>query len=203
MRPLFLIAFVLVLSTNIRAQIILELLAGNRHVHYISYVQKDLDSTGKWNFFNLNRFTFNYKDNSRNTVAIEVQISYKFKRWLGLSTGGAFFGELFVPNIGLSLSLRNKKENLFLQMYPTLGITRRQLIPSVLGIFVYTSAIRKRLGLTSEIIFYSDPFKASQILRISVDYNAKIKLGIGADFSQNLETKNFTTSIGPFCRFNF
>jgi hypothetical protein len=110
----------LMVSLSIRAQIVLEALAGNKQAHYINYFDKDLDSTAKWNFFNLNRFTVNYKDKALNTVSIEGQLTYQFKPWIGVSAGGGFYGELFVPSIGLSLSYLNKKEDFFIQMYPTI-----------------------------------------------------------------------------------
>ena len=62
MRTFFLMTIFLMVSLSIRAQIVLEALAGNKQAHYINYFDKDLDSLAKWNFFNLNRFTVNYKE---------------------------------------------------------------------------------------------------------------------------------------------
>jgi len=77
-------------SHSIRAQIVLDALVGNKQAHYINYIDKDLDSAAKWNFFNLNRFTVNYNNKALNTVSIEGQLTYQFKPWLGLSVGGGF-----------------------------------------------------------------------------------------------------------------
>ena len=104
MRTFFLMTIFLLVGANLRSQNVLEVLAGNKQAHYINYFNKDLDSTAKWNFFNLNRFTVNYKDKALNNVSIEGQLTYQFKPWIGLSAGGGFYGELFVPTIGLSLS---------------------------------------------------------------------------------------------------
>ena len=203
MRKFFLMTIFLMVCLSIRAQNVLEVLAGNKQAHYINYFNKDLDSTAKWNFFNLNRFTVNYKDKALNNVSIEGQLTYQFKPWIGLSAGGGFYGELFVPTIGLSLSYMNKKEDFFIQMYPTIGFAEGQVAPSVLGIIGYSPKFSKNWGLSSQIIFSADPVEASQIIRIGANYKDKVQFGIGIDMLQNFETKNLNYNLGPFIRFNF
>jgi hypothetical protein len=176
MRTLFFISFFLMLSLSIRAQIVLEALVGNKQAHY---------------------------DKALNTVSIEGQLTYQFKPWIGLSAGGGFYGELCVPTIGLSLSYMNKKEDFFIQMYPTIGYLERQFAPSVLGLIGYTPKFSKTWGLSSQIIFSIDPIEAAQIVRIGVDYKEKIQFGIGVDMAQNFESKNLQYNLGPFIRYNF
>ncbi|MFN6077048.1 MAG: hypothetical protein ACK46Y_15920 [Fluviicola sp.] len=203
MRTLSVMTLFLMVSLSIRAQIIIETLAGNKQAHYINYIDKDLDSSGKWNFFNLNRFTVNYKDKTLNTVSIEGQLSYQLKPWLGLSAGGGFYGELFVPAIGLSLSYMNKKEDFFIQFYPTIVYVEKQFAPSLLGIIGYIPKFNKNWGLSSQIIFSVDPIEATQIVRIGADYKGKIQFGIGLDMTQNFDTRDLNFNIGPFVRYNF
>jgi hypothetical protein len=203
MRTFFLMTIFLLVGANLRSQNVLEVLAGNKQAHYINYFNKDLDSTAKWNFFNLNRFTVNYKDKALNNVSIEGQLTYQFKPWVGLSAGGGFYGELFVPTIGLSLSYMNKKEDFFIQIYPTIGFAEGQVAPSVLGIIGYSPKFSKNWGLSSQIIFSADPVEASQIIRIGANYKDKVQFGIGIDMLQNFETKNLNYNLGPFIRFNF
>lgn len=203
MRNLFLIVIFGLFTKNICSQITLETLAGNRQVHYINYIYKELDSAAKWNFFNLNRFTVNYKDKALNTVSIDGQLTYQFKPWFGLSAGGGFYGELFVPTIGLSLSYMNKKQDFFIQLYPTMVFVERQVAPSVLGLVGYTPKFTKTWGLSSQIIFSLDPVEAAQIVRFGADFEEKIQFGIGVDLTQNFESKNLNFNLGPFVRFNF
>ena len=73
MRTILFITFFSMISLSIRGQIALETLAGNQQAHYINYIDKDLDSTAKWNFFNLNRFTVNYKDFRHHWLYSKVQ----------------------------------------------------------------------------------------------------------------------------------
>ena len=203
MRTFFLMTIFLLVGANLRSQNVLEVLAGNKQAHYINYFNKDLDSTAKWNFFNLNRFTVNYKDKALNNVSIEGQLTYQFKPWIGLSAGGGFYGELFVPTIGLSLSYMNKKEDFFIQIYPTIGFAEGQVAPSVLGIIGYSPKFSKSWGLSSQIIFSADPVEASQIIRMGANYKDMVQFGIGIDMLQNFETKNSNYNFGPFIRFNF
>ena len=203
MRTFFLMTIFLLVGANLRSQNVLEVLAGNKQAHYINYFNKDLDSTAKWNFFNLNRFTVNYKDKALNNVSIEGQLTYQLKPWVGLSAGGGFYVELFVPTIGLSLSYMNKKEDFFIQIYPTIGFAEGQVAPSVLGIIGYSPKFSKNWGLSSQIIFSADPVEASQIIRIGANYKDKVQFGIGIDMLQNFETKNLNYNLGPFIRFNF
>jgi len=203
MKKLILVAILLFVTNHICAQDALEILGGNKHTHYINYFDKDLDSSGKWNFFNLNRFTVNYKDKILNTVSIEGQLTYQLKPWLGISIGGGFYEELFVPAIGLSLSYMNKKEDFFIQLYPTLVFVEGQVLPSILGLIGYTPKFSKTWGLSSQIIFSADPFEVAQIVRIGADYKEKIQFGIGTDITQNFESKNLNFNLGPFVRFIF
>lgn len=193
----------LMVSLSIRAQIVLEALAGNKQAHYINYFGKDLDSTAKWNFFNLNRFTVNYKDKALNNVSMEGQLTYQFKPWIGVSAGGGFYGELFVPSIGLSISYLNKKEDFFIQMYPTIGFAEGEVAPSILGLIGYTPKFSKSWGLSSQIIFSVDPIEASQIVRVGANYKEEVQFGIGIDMIQNFQTKILNFNLGPFIRFNF
>ncbi len=47
MRKFFLMTIFLMVCLSIRAQNVLEVLAGNQQAHYINYFDKDLDSTGE------------------------------------------------------------------------------------------------------------------------------------------------------------
>jgi hypothetical protein len=203
MRTLLFTAIFFMVSVYGHAQTVFEALAGNNQAHYINYMDKDLDSAAKWNYFNLNRFTVNYKDKALNTVSIEGQLTYQFKPWLGISAGAGFYGELLVPTIGFSLSFSNKKEDFFIQMYPTLGFVQNQVAPSILGLLGYTPKLSKSWGFSSQIIFSIDPNEASEIIRIGANYKDMTQFGLGVDMLQNFQTKTLNLNVGPFIRFNF
>jgi hypothetical protein len=186
----------------VRAQITIEGLGGNKYAHYISYTDKDLDSAKKWNYFNLNRFTVNYKNNALNTLSIEGQLTYQFKSWIGLATGGGFYDGFFIPTLGLSLSYSNEREDFFVQLYPTIGFFEKQIGPSLLGIIGYVPKLSKNWGISSQIIFSIDPSEVSQIVRFGLDYKYMMQFGLGIDMYQRLNTTTFNTNTGLFLRFN-
>ena len=198
------ILVILLLSSNmlVRAQITIEGLGGNKYAHYISYTDKDLDSAKKWNYFNLNRFTVNYKNNALNTLSIEGQLTYQFKSWIGLATGGGFYDGFFIPTLGLSLSYSNEREYFFIQLYPTIGFFEKQIGPSLLGIIGYVPKLSKNWGISSQIIFSIDPSEVSQIVRFGLDYKYMMQFGLGIDMYQRLNTTTFNTNTGLFLRFN-
>jgi len=203
MKKYLLVILLLSLNMLVRAQITIEGLAGNKYAHYISYTEKDLDSAKKWNYFNLNRFTVNYKNNAVNTVSIEGQLTYQFKPWIGLAAGGGFYGGFFIPTIGLSLAYSNESEDFFVQLYPTIGFFEKQFGPSVLGIIGYVPKLSKNWGISSQIIFSIDPIESAQIIRIGANYLNYIQFGLGLDTQQMFQTKQLNLNIGPFIRFNF
>jgi hypothetical protein len=185
-----------------RAQVACEALAGNRMVHYINYIDKDLDSLAKWNFFNLNRFTTGYDDGKQSSVSIEGQLTYQIQTWVGVSAGGGFYGKSFVPTLGLSLSYANQKGDFFVQVYPTMGFLGGQGVPSALGLVGYTPKIEDNWGVTSQLIFSFDPIESSQIIRVGASYKNKFQMGIGIDMLQQFETKLYSVNLGPFFRIN-
>jgi hypothetical protein len=97
----------------------------------------------------------------------------------------------------------NKKEDFFIQMYPSIGFAERQVAPSILGLVGYIPKFNKNWGLSSQVIFSVDPIEASQIIRIGADFKDNIQFGVGLDTQQNFETKKLDFNIGPFIRFNF
>lgn len=200
---LFFTTIFLMVNVTVRAQFAIDALAGHKNIHYINYFDNVLDSSRKFNFFNLNRITVNYKDKALNTVSIEGQFTYQFKPWIGISVGGGYYGEFLVPGIGLSLSYMNKKEDFFIQIYPTIGYVEKQVAPSILGLIGYTPKFSKRWGLSSQIIFSVDPIEAAQIVRIGGDYKDEIQFGIGIDNLQNFQTKILKFNLGPFIRYIF
>ena len=202
MNNFLLVTLMLSLNILVRGQITMEGLAGNHYAHYISYTDKDIDSTAKWNYFNLNRFTVNYNNNALNTVSIEGQLTYQFKPWIGLSTGGGFYGGFFIPTLGLSLSYANEREDFFIQLYPTIGFFEKQIGPSVLGFIGYVPKLSTNWGLSSQIIFSVDPSEVSQIVRFGLDYKYIIQFGLGLDMFQRFNTSTLNTNTGIFLRFN-
>lgn len=202
MRGFWMMVCFLCIAIGSRAQIACDFLAGNKMVHYINYIDRDLDSLGKWNFFNLNRFTAGYEDGKQNSVSIEGQLTYQIRSWIGVSAGGGFYGKSFVPTLGLSLSYANNTGDFFIQMYPTIGFSDGQGTPSALGLLAYNPKIGNDWGVASQLIFSFDFLESSQIIRVGASYKNKFQFGMGIDMLQQFEAKQYFRNVGPFFRIN-
>ncbi len=197
----FLIAIFLMAISSTYAQISNELLVGNRQAHYISYWQKDIDKLGKYNLFNLNRFVRDFKDVSYSNLSMDIQVSCRMNKWFGISTGAGYNGEIILPNIGFSLSFRNKKEDFFIEAFPTVGITK-QITPSIFAIVGYNPKIKHKWGLSNQLIFTLNVISSSQLIRLGLNFKDKFQFGIGADINYFYENKPSIYNFGAFIRLN-
>lgn len=203
MKKLLNTTLLMLVHCSVTAQFAIDVLAGNKNAHYLNYVSRDLDDAAKWNIFSLNRFTVHYEDRALNTGSIESQLTYQIIPWLGLTAGGGFYGELTLPSLGISLSYMNKKEDFFIQLYPTFVYVESQLSPGILGLIGYTPKLSKSCGLSLQILFSADPIEAVQIVRIGANYKEKIQFGVGTDMSQRIEAGPIRFNLGPFVRYTF
>lgn len=202
MRRLFLLCLI-VTALKINAQITLESLAGNDQLHYINYINQDLDSNSKWNYFNLNRFTYNYQDQTRNNISMEAQLTYQILPWIGISMGGGFYGELLIPSLGLGLGYLNKKEDFFLQLFPTIVYVEKQFAPSMLGLLNYSPKIGGNWGLSTQLLFSIDPVETAQLLRIGANFKEQLQFGLGIDLQKGWNSNSLYKNYGPFVRYTF
>lgn len=203
------------------AQIPTEVLIGNKQTQYISYWQKDLDTTGRFNLFTLSRFAIDYEDKAFNNFSIEGQLTYQIKNWIGISVGGGFEGEAFVPSIGLNLSYVNKKGDFFIETYPTLLLDDVKSF-NVLGLVGYTPQLNDTWSVFSQLIFstnlqidksvisaqrdilglFTAHQQSVQLLRIGLNYKQKFQFGIGTDFNQFFQNEGNFQNYGLFLRIN-
>jgi hypothetical protein len=211
----------LVITQRVVAQIPVETLAGNKQVHYLSYWQKDIDSAGKFNFFSLTRFALDYKDKSYNNFAIEGQLTYQIKDWIGISAGGGYEGENFVPTIGINLSFASAKGDFFIEAYPTINLGKVKSF-NLFGVAGYTPKFNSRWGLFSQLIFSTDlqidktsesPSRtilslftshqqSTQLIRLGLNYKEKYQFGLGADLNQFFQNQGNFKNMGVFVRVN-
>jgi hypothetical protein len=220
MRKIVIIVMTLISHLGL-AQMPVETLVGNKQTHFIGYWQKDIDSAGKFNFFSLNRFAIDREDKIYNNFAIEGQMTYQFKNWLGLSVGGAYAGNDFVPTVGLSLRYANEKGDFYLQSFPTVNLDKVKTF-NFFGIVGYTPKLNKTFGLFTQLIFstnlqldktqvmpdreilglFTGHNQSNQLLRIGLDYKEKVQFGFGADFNQFYKNQGNFSNMGVFIRMN-
>ncbi|MGD1842838.1 MAG: hypothetical protein ACFB0B_18355 [Thermonemataceae bacterium] len=203
------------------AQIPTEVLVGNRQTHYISYWQKDIDAAGKLNLFTFSRFAIDHRNSMYNNFSLEAQLTYQIKDWIGISAGGGYAGEDFMPAIGLSLSHASKKGDFFIEAYPTLLLDDVKAF-NVLGIVGYMPTLNDKWGLFTQLIFstnlqldktdfsptreilgvFTAHQQSSQLIRVGLNYKERFQFGIGADFNQFFQNTGNFQNVGLFVRMN-
>ena len=202
------------------AQIPFEVMVGNKQTLYLTYIQKDLDSLGRWNIFSQGLYAVNYKDPSLNSISIDNQLTFQFNNWLGISAGGSFDGLQFIPSLGLSFSYLNKKGDFSISAFPMVQLAK----PIALDLFAlvnYSPQFTKKWGLFSQFIMgtnlglqkeYPNQQKeimniftrhniSNQLLRIGLNYKQKFQFGVGADFAQFGMNEGTFKNFGVFLRY--
>lgn len=220
MKKYFLVAIFIMAIQHTFAQIPFEVMVGNKQTLYFAYMQKDLDSIGRWNIFSQGLYGVNYKDNSLNSISIDNQVTYQFNNWLGVSAGGSFDGLQFNPSLGLSLSYINKKGDFIITAFPTIQLAKPMAM-DLFALIIYSPQFNKKWGLFSQLIIGTNlglqkenPSQkkeilnvftrhniSNQLLRVGLNYKQKFQFGIGADFAQfGMNEGNFS-NFGIFLRY--
>ncbi len=197
------IFLLLVLSmVNVQAQTAFEILNGNQATHYMNYIQKDLDSAARWNIFSLNRFTSYYTLPNLSNMSQELQLTYQFNPWLGLSAGGGYYNNIFLPTIGLSLSYMNQSQDFFLQLYPTLTVLKNTVFPTLFGLIGYNPMFNEYWGISTQTIFSVEGQNSQWLIRVGANYKSRWQFGIGSDVNIQSTVPKLTNNYGLFVRFN-
>lgn len=220
MQKLILVAIFSMVTRYTFAQIPFEVMVGNKQSLYFAYIQKDLDSIGRWNIFSQGLYGVNYKESALNTISIDNQLTYQFNNWLGISAGGSFDGLQFIPSLGLSLGYLNKKGDFLISAFPMVQLAK----PTAFDLFAlinYSPEFNKKWGLFTQLIAgtnlglrkeYSDQKRevlniftrhniSNQLLRIGLNYKQKFQFGIGADFAQFGMNEGTFENFGIFLRY--
>ena len=220
MKAKFLAVILIMTVQHSFAQIPFEVMTGDKQTLYYAYIQKDLDSVGRWNIFSQSLYAINYKNKAQNSISIEGQVTYQFSNWLGLSAGGGFDGIEFVPTVGLSFGYLNKKGDFSISAFPMIQLSR----PVALDFFAlinYSPQFNKKWGVFSQLIagtnlglqkeypnqkrdvlnIFTRHNISNQLLRVGLNYKQKIQFGLGADFAQIGMKEGTFENFGVFIRY--
>lgn len=220
MRKTILIAIFAMATHYTFAQIPFEVMVGNKQTQYFAFIQKDIDSIGRWSIFSQSIFAINHKDSTLNSISIDGQLTYMFNNWLGVAAGGAYDGNRFNPTLGLSFTFVNKKRDFVITAFPIVQLAK----PIALDLFAlinYTPQFNKKWGLFSQFIlgtnlglqkedpnqkrevlnFFTRHNGSTQMLRIGLNYKQKFQIGLGTDLAQFGMSEGTFENFGVFVRF--
>jgi len=202
---LFLIIFASTIH-HTKAQIPVEILAGNNRLQHEFFFFKDLDNKHKFNLFSMARFAVDYEDETLNSSFMSSQITYNLSKSWGISGGGLYAENNFNPLLAVSYTYFNKKGDLFINIFPT-AIFNEEVEFEMFGLFFYTPKISKKFNLFSQLIFgttvnnhFEEHIFSYQQIRLGLDYKKLFQFGLGIDqnfFGTDLEYNN---NIGFFIR---
>jgi hypothetical protein len=202
------------------AQTPFEVMIGNKQTLYFAYIQKDLDSLGRWNIFSQGLYAVNYKDNTLNSISIDNQLTYQLNNWFGISAGGSFDGLQFNPSLGLSLGYLNKKGDFFITAFPTIQLAKPMTF-DFFALINYSPQLTEKWGLFFQLIIGTnlgvqkenttqkreilDIFTrhniSNQLLRAGLNYKQKFQFGIASDFVQFGMCEGAFENFGIFLRY--
>lgn len=192
------------LSQYAHAQIPFEVMVGHRQTQYYAFIQKNIDSSGQWNIFSQSFYSVHYTDVSLNAINIEGQITYQISDWFGISAGGGFDGNGFVPTIGLSVEYINEKQDFSATAFPTIQITK-PLALDVFALINFSPQFSHQWGLFSQAILGANvgtQYNSSlQWIRLGLNYERKFQFGLAADFIQIPQEQFFSDNFGFFLRY--
>ncbi len=219
MRNYFLVAIFIMATQYTFAQIPFEVMVGNKQTQYFAFIQKDIDSVGRWSIFSQSIFAINHKDSTLNSISVDGQLTYMLNNWLGVAAGGAFDGNRFNPTFGLSFTYINLKRDFVITAFPTVQLAK----PIALDLFAlvnYTPQFNKKWGVFSQFIlgtnlglqkdrpnqrrevlnFFTRHNASTQLLRVGLSYRQKFQFGVGADLAQFGMNEGSFENFGVFLR---
>jgi hypothetical protein len=205
MKQIISIFIILFAWQNLQAQIIYgEVFGGHKKAQHELLISKPIDSLGIISFFNLTYFTVDYKDRRIVDPFIYSVATFNFNHFIGIASGGYMTNQGFVPIAAVSLQYFNKKGDLYLNLFPTIELTKKPNY-EMFGLLVYNPVISKKLKFFSQLTFSTNfnfeqhNFSFQQI-RLGLDYKG-FQFGIGSDTQiptfRNPVSDELETTINP------
>lgn len=198
----------LLLSLTVKAQIPVEVMAGNKQIQHQFFFFKDLDANRKVNLFSMARFNRDYEEEAFNTSLISSQLTYNLTPNWGISTGASFINNDLSPLLAISYTYFSPKGDLFLSLFPSV-LLNEKVEYELSGIFMYTPKINEELRLFTQAIFATtlngqldQHLFSNQQFRVGISYKEQFQIGIGLDqsFINTGESHLTIRNIGVFLR---
>ncbi len=205
MRSYILLMVFVLGSTGLKAQIPVQLFAGDKATEFNFMWYGFPDKKEKFNLFNFTFFEADYDERSNNTYEIYQVITYNLTERWGIAGGGRFAANEFIPEAAISFQII--KEDLYLNLFPSVRYTPSLEEPgySLFGMITYTPKLNEKWSLFNQAFFEplfdnNGHVFSYQQLRVGLGYRSVFQFGLGANLSQVGDSFKNETNIGVFIR---
>lgn len=204
-------------SCTALAQVNAEWSAGQVHFQHFSFVESDLDSNGRFNFFGSTLYRAYYQNPSFNFVNVEAQLSMSIVPGLGVALGTSFDGRVPIVSTGLNLEWANKSEEVYIACYPVVQWADRSRL-DIFAIGGYEPKVKRTFAgfyqgvfgfnrhlftlTNSEAIRATpkQPMNIGVMLRLGINWRNKCQFGIAIDADAESNVQQGIVNIGLFFR---
>lgn len=185
-----------------------EVFVGHKGVAFELLNSNDLDSARRWNLFTIARFETSYEKDSLSTpdfYTVNPLLTYAFTKNIGLSAGGYYSFDQFVPQVALNITYFNEK-GLFLNLFPTLEVQENPNF-EIFGIINFSPRLSTNWKLYTQVLFGTN-FNTKehnisyQLIRVGLDYKG-FQFGLGGNIREFSSDWIYSGNYGVFIRKNF
>lgn len=192
--------FLVLFSMNARAQVSIQGYAGNKEAEVLGIYDKDFKS--RWNYFASGTVAYHYPSKKMSPEIYQNLTYYLGANW-GVSAGAHISEKDIMPSVGLGFAKENSAFGINFFPSLTYSFDAKEFGFGWYTLMEYTPRINERLNFYSMLIVESDfSFKehqaSNQVIRLGIENNKKIQLGIGSTVSQTGNDFDTDISFGIF-----
>lgn len=171
------------------AQIFVQTFAGHTGIEFNTILERGVSSDHKLNYFGYSYFYVDYLNKTDNAYEIYQVLNYELINNSGVSLGGSFSENEFIPQVGFYWHF--EKNFIELDIIPAVDYSFGSggISYSIFGFILHRKPIKNEWNLYNQLIFasnfdFSESHVSYQQLRIGLEYKNSLQFGIGVNFEE-------------------
>lgn len=204
----YFLAASLLLSQGVVAQIMPDVMIGNKATEYSFFWIAPVDQKHKWELFNYTFFSVDYQKQQRNAHEIYQAVTYKLNNNFGLAAVGRLTFNEFIPQAALVVQHYN--DDIFLAAYPYIQHSWQKTMTSygLFGFLQWKPKLNERWRLFTMLMFEpnfanAEHYYSYQQFRFGLQSPKHLQFGIGGTLEQTGPSFLFASNFGLFIRKEF
>ncbi|MBX2897286.1 MAG: hypothetical protein KF856_08705 [Cyclobacteriaceae bacterium] len=204
----YFIAATFLLSHGIAAQIMPDIMIGNKATEYSFLWVAPVDRKQKFELFNYTFFSVDYQKQQRNAHEIYQAVTYKLSNNLGIAAIGRLTFNEFIPQAAIALQHYN--DYIFLAAYPYVQHSWQNEITSygLFGFLQWKPKLNEKWRLFTMLMFEpnfanGEHYYSYQQYRIGLQSPTHLQFGVGGTLEQIGPSYLFHYNFGIFIRKEF